>query len=334
MVRKVNKTMRFLILYLSLTSFLLLGCVSHIPSPLEYVSHIPNPLEKKQSEKKCTISDLNSLAEEQLLKEFNETRKRLEELDETRERRIALVIGNGNYKFLEKLRAPLDDAEDMTDSLIKLGFSVICVLNATSEMMTKSLEEFEERLDKNTLALFYFSGHGGQNEKAESLLFPVDFNEDKEKKALKINKVVGGMNESGSSKKVIIVDACRKEEEFNKTSDIKQGLGGSNDFLAKEGFFVAYATAPGTTAAGANLDGCFDHNAEDANDTNLTKCHSLYTKHLLNSIFNTEPIHTVFETVRVSILEETPNQIPWESSSLKETLYLVPRRPYPYGGFQ
>lgn len=235
--------MRFLILYLLITSFLLLGCVSHIPTPLE----------KKQPKTKCTISDLKSSAEEQFLEKVDEKK------DETGEKRVALVIGNGNYKFLEKLRAPIDDAEDMTDSLTKLGFSVICVLNATSEVMTKSLEKFEEKLDENTLALFYFSGHGGQNERAESLLFPIDFIppdkkdtldtlDEKEKHLLKISKVVDEMNESGSSKKLIIVDACRKKLEFE--GNIKQGLGGSNDFLGMKGFFVAYATAPGTTAEG------------------------------------------------------------------------------------
>ena len=71
MVRKVNKTMRFLILYLLLASFLS-GCMSYTQKLLKII----------QSEKP--------------------------------ERRIALVIGNGNYQDgITKLEGSLKDAEEI-----------------------------------------------------------------------------------------------------------------------------------------------------------------------------------------------------------------------------
>ena len=47
----------------------------------------------------------------------------------------ALVIGNSIYENVEALKNPTNDAEDVSDKLTDLGFSVTTVANATREQM-------------------------------------------------------------------------------------------------------------------------------------------------------------------------------------------------------
>jgi formylglycine-generating enzyme required for sulfatase activity len=74
------------------------------------------------------------------------------------------------------------------------------------------------------------------------------------------------------------------------------------------GSLIAYATAPGSTAAdGAGRNG-------------------VYTSHLLQNIrIPGLPIEQVFKNVRIGVMKETANkQTPWESSSLTGHVTFIP----------
>lgn len=45
--------------------------------------------------------------------------------------RIALVIGNSNYQYVEPLKNPKNDANDITAVLQKLNFDVTTLLDAS-----------------------------------------------------------------------------------------------------------------------------------------------------------------------------------------------------------
>lgn len=77
-------------------------------------------------------------------------------------RRIALVIGNGNYQHpeLPKLPNPPNDAEDVAKALRGFGFEVIERKNLTLEGMNRAIAEFGSRIGGADAALFYFAGHG------------------------------------------------------------------------------------------------------------------------------------------------------------------------------
>ena len=90
-------------------------------------------------------------------------------------RRVALVIGNGNYQQadLPKLPNPPNDAEDIAKVLRGFGFEVIERKNQTLEGMNRAIAEFGSRIGGSDAALFYFAGHGIQV-KNQNYLIPVN----------------------------------------------------------------------------------------------------------------------------------------------------------------
>ncbi len=77
------------------------------------------------------------------------------------DRKIALVIGNGDYEN-SPLANPVKDAKAMSETLARLGFEVIAKQNATMAVMMESIQVFGKKLRKGGVGLFYFAGHGIQ----------------------------------------------------------------------------------------------------------------------------------------------------------------------------
>ena len=74
--------------------------------------------------------------------------------------RVALVIGNGNYRNARKLSNPTRDAEAIEAVLRRGGFKVVTVLDAGVEAMYRALEEFKQAAKDARVGLFYYAGHG------------------------------------------------------------------------------------------------------------------------------------------------------------------------------
>ena len=89
-----------------------------------------------------------------------------------RERRTALVIGNGAYHEAP-LDNPINDARAMADSLSQSGFAVIEIENATLAEIHLAIREFGDELAKGGVGLFYYAGHGIQID-GRNYLIPVD----------------------------------------------------------------------------------------------------------------------------------------------------------------
>lgn len=88
------------------------------------------------------------------------------------EKRVALVIGNSAYKEAP-LKNPVNDARDVASALRKLGFEVIEKTNVSQKEMNRAIVQFGEKLTTDTVALFYYAGHGIQV-KGKNYLIPVD----------------------------------------------------------------------------------------------------------------------------------------------------------------
>src|SRR6267378_1840987 len=94
--------------------------------------------------------------------------------DTAGQRRLALVIGNAKYEAIP-LANPVHDAEDMKDSLERVGFAVTIATDLSLRAMDQTISKFIAGLRKGDIALFYYSGHGMQID-GENRLLPVDFN--------------------------------------------------------------------------------------------------------------------------------------------------------------
>ena len=231
--------------------------------------------------------------------------------------RIALVIGNSNYT-ISPLNNPINDANDVTKILKKMGFEVILKTNANRRSMIKAIQKFGRRLHNANVGLFFYAGHGLQVN-GRNYLVPVDANIQSEAdlnyETVDADRVIAQMELSNNGVNIIILDACRNNpykrglnRELTKRGlnlDLTRGLARLDP---PNGTFIAYATSPGDVA-------------EDGKGRN-----SPFTTSLLK-VLETAPhldIEKLFKEVSKKILEqqlsENPQnknpQIPWRHSSL------------------
>lgn len=220
-------------------------------------------------------------------------------------KRVALVIGNGAYQEA-LLKNPVNDANDMAKSLETLEFEVIKVTDANLRNMYKALNDFTQRLSKKDVALFFYAGHGVQVQ-GENYLLPTDHNiqsvSDVRYEAFPVGRLVGRMEEIQSTN-IIILDACRNNplsRSFKRSLD--RGLAVIQ--RKPEGTFIAYATAPGKTAA-------------DGDGKN-----GLFTSALLKHMFTAGlDISSILRKVRTDVKKMSlGEQVPWSESSLTDTFY-------------
>lgn len=126
--------------------------------------------------------------------------------------RTALVIGNGNYKSIDSLRNPVNDATDMKVALEELGFDVIMKVDANRLTIRQAVRQFEDKIRQDGIGLFYYAGHGVQAD-GINYIIPTDVNikrkYDIEDQALRMQYVLGAMESANNKLNIIILDACR-----------------------------------------------------------------------------------------------------------------------------
>ncbi|AFZ48670.1 peptidase C14 caspase catalytic subunit p20 [Cyanobacterium stanieri PCC 7202] len=223
------------------------------------------------------------------------------------QKRVALVIGNADYRYAGILQNPVNDAEDMAQKLGELGFEVILVTDSSLRAMNEALERFYYQLDEGATGLFYFAGHGIQYN-GENYLIPVDAHirraSEIEFETFALGKVLATMEEAKSDINIVILDACR-DNPFarNFRSIIPRGLAPVQ--INPTGLFIAFATGPGNVA-------------EDGIGRNGT-----FTAAVLSNLTNeNQNLETMFSQVRLEVSQETDSrQIPWTSSSVVGNFY-------------
>jgi tetratricopeptide (TPR) repeat protein len=172
-------------------------------------------------------------------------------------RRVALVIGNGNYVHTPKLANPSRDAQAVAKSLRAIGFQSVTVASDQSrESLIGALRSFAREAEKADWAMVYYAGHGievgGVN-----YLIPVDAKLETDRDAaletVSLEQVLSAVD--GARKiKLVVLDACRDNpfaaqmRRTVATRSIGRGLGR----IEPEGAtLVVYAAKHGQTA----LDG-------------------------------------------------------------------------------
>ena len=222
--------------------------------------------------------------------------------------KIALVIGNSNYKNAPQLVNPGNDAKAISETLRQSGFEVTVKLDAGREDMAAAIRTHAQTLAaRKAVGLFYFAGHGVQLA-WRNYLIPVDAAvrklDDIQATCVDLTSLIEGINKASNPMNVVILDACRE----NPFGDIRIESRGLSQIDAPHSTLLAYATAPGNVAS----DG------EGAN--------GLYTENLLREMKTPDAkIEDVFKRVRLNVRRSTKGQqIPWESTSLEEDFYFVP----------
>jgi hypothetical protein len=125
----------------------------------------------------------------------------------------ALVIGNAAYVHGETLLNPVNDVVDISGRLTNLGFSVIKLIDATTEQMDRGLEAFGTELATSDVGLFFFAGHAFQIDGINFLAGVDTKSSDKlavQYSALHLDKVIDTMKKAQAPTSIIILDACHR----------------------------------------------------------------------------------------------------------------------------
>jgi len=223
------------------------------------------------------------------------------------ERRSALVIGNGAYGEAA-LKNPVNDARAIARALQQCGFSVTRLENANRSQMRAALRDFGARIQEGGVGLFYFAGHG-MAVAGHNYLIPTgaDIHAEDEvaTESLDIDAVLSKMETAHNRLNILILDACRNNP-FGRS--LRGPAPGLVQMDAPKGTYIAFATAPGRTAADGDGD------------------NGLYTRHLLANL--EQPglrLEDVFKRVRAGVLSDSHDQqMPWDSSSMTGDFFFRP----------
>lgn len=218
-------------------------------------------------------------------------------------RRVALVVGNGAYRYAPSLPNPTNDAKAIAQSLRAAGFELIggdAQLDLDKAGVEQAIRKFGSKLVGADVGLFYYAGHGLQV-KGTNFLVPTSANLTKEAdvkyELVDVNMVLEEMGLAESRLNIVILDACRNNPFGGR--GFRSVTPGLAQMQAPAGTLIAYATQPGAVAA----DG------EGAN--------SPYTEALTKAL--TKPGETVFDVfndVGVTVKKNTGGvQQPWVSTS-------------------
>ncbi|UJR18259.1 hypothetical protein I4U23_005162 [Adineta vaga] len=238
-------------------------------------------------------------------------------------RKIALVIGIGDYIMGKQLPNALNDANDMSKELKKIGFIIHNnepKLNLTYKEMRRTLTDFECSIEKGDMVLFYFAGHGTQWEDQNYLIPMNNFKEefetivelsgsDLKKYSINAQNLLNNIDDREPFLIMFFLDCCRtyhlRHTELQR--NIREypnnnSLHGLQSMPAKVGSLIAFACAPGTTAD--------DGNNQDKN--------GLFTKYLLQHISKpNEDIRMILSDVTDGVIKESnKKQIPHVTSVL------------------
>ena len=172
-----------------------------------------------------------------------------------RKKRVALVIGNNDYKNVPKLQKAVNDARTMGDTLRQLGFTVMVAENQTRQAFSESLLAFDRAIEPGDTAFFFYAGHGfeiaGQN-----FLLPTDVpaaTEGQEElvrdASVLADRVIERLQNKRVRTAILVFDACRNNPfERSGTRAVAGGGGLAPMTQLPEGVFSVFSAGPRQTA--------------------------------------------------------------------------------------
>ncbi|WP_422375171.1 caspase family protein [Roseibium sp.] len=230
-------------------------------------------------------------------------------------KRVALVMGNSAYEYAPLLPNPKNDAARLTETLKRLGFTVIVGLDQSKVAMESTVRSYVRAIRDADVALFFYAGHamqmGGKN-----FLIPIDAKlEDPtavDFETIELGTILNYMNAPGRLS-IALLDACRD----NPLARRFRSLGTSRSAYVGRGLaapeagggniLIGYATAPGEVA----LDGDGDN--------------SPFTTALLEHIETPGlEIEIMMKRVKADVYSATRgSQSPWHNSALRREFYFL-----------
>ena len=163
---------------------------------------------------------------------------------------VALVIGQSDYKHLDQLANPENDARKIEELLDDLGFETDIRSDRTAKKLRRDIDSFVEDAEGADVAFVYYSGHGIEAG-AENYLVPIDADLDSLRSAEDAMVPLSGILERLKTKAkitILLIDACRTnpfpDGALLKTSQAPKGVPITTSGLgAPKGAFAAISAA-------------------------------------------------------------------------------------------
>ena len=237
------------------------------------------------------------------------------------EKRVALVIGNGDYQNVTKLPNPANDARAIAALLQSAGFEVISGVDLKRDEMVSRIGQFGDSVRAGAeAAVVFYAGHGVQIA-GKNYLIPIDADlhsaYDVKVRTVDADDIVD--NASDAKVKLVLLDACRDNpfaEQLARGDAKSRGVAGNSGLAAMqsaEGTMISFATSPGAAA----IDGAGDH--------------SPFTKALLDNLAAPGvEINDAMLNVCAEVQAETDKkQLPWANTNMTGKFFVVPAGPPP-----
>jgi uncharacterized caspase-like protein len=128
----------------------------------------------------------------------------------TKERYIALIIGNQAYRNFTPLRSPLADAQAMASILGRdYGFIVHTLQNATRYEMLSALSRLRREATENDHVLIYYAGHGYLDDAtSRGYWLPVDAERDNIANWISTNDITDVLAGLQARHALVLADSC------------------------------------------------------------------------------------------------------------------------------
>src|SRR4051794_71107 len=238
------------------------------------------------------------------------------------DKRIAMVIGIGSYKYAPELPNPQNDARAIGAALRKLDFEVEEAYDLDNRSFASHIRDFGVRASAADVAVVFYAGHGLQV-RGQNYLLPSDARLERERdlvyEAMPLNLIMGELAQARKLG-VLILDACRNNPFADRLSRSNAGAIRERDVSA--GLARIDDTPSDTLVALATRA---DALAEDGAGS-----HSPYTDALLKN-FDVQGLELglFFRRVRDNVMEATQGrQEPFIFGSLGATpFYFNPAPP-------
>ncbi|MCK6453749.1 MAG: caspase family protein [Alphaproteobacteria bacterium] len=227
------------------------------------------------------------------------------------DRRVALVVGVSGYRNLDRLPNAGNDARAVAEVLARAGFELVRdgpLIDPARSALEQAIDTFGRLVDPQTVALFYYAGHGVQL-RERNFLVPSDASWESadaaERAMIAASLLFARLERNGGGRiNIVVLDACRNNPLPPEAGADHPGLGTMD---APTATLISYATQPGNVAmdgAGAN---------------------SPYTEALVQAMRRPElTVLEMFNEAGLEVQRRTRGQqIPWVSlSPLPSRVYL------------
>jgi tetratricopeptide (TPR) repeat protein len=224
------------------------------------------------------------------------------------DRRVALVIGNSQYRSAAFLPNPRRDAAAVADALRQVGFQVELATDLDRDGMVKELRSFRDQADQADWALIYFAGHGIEIDRVNYLI-PTDARllDDRDVKAETVSyeELLSTVN-GARALRLVVLDACRVNPFKDQMRRTVASRGPTDRGLVRPpetgaGTLVVYSAKEGEVAV------------DDAGGANSPFASALIAELKVPGV----ELRRVFDNVRDDVLEATDNrQQPFTYGSL------------------